>query len=555
MLKINPLHYSCQQLIHFPKGNFDKNMENILNKQFAAYDNPINFSIESIDYLIGDFIDYLKTLKILENTIFIIVPDHRMMGSGEHIDKIKKINRDRDLFLVTNASIKTENVKQTLLPRLIIDAAEINSNARFLSDYDENDINKINIAQLNKTIISKDDWFDNLNFYIKQNKLIVKSNNTLNYEIDIPDNIKNINFIFNSKFEFLEARINEKTPYRIPDIKKMIQLTVYFENKEPKKYYLGNYLGTGRYTDIGNSFIINKKQISKIKNSNEHSFIAYLFDEFYFVLRDFITPKIFYIRNIKDKLYRYFLLPQYKAIFKDIVDDKKRFIAHAGGKIDDFNYTNSLEALNNSYKNGLKLFELDIIKTSDGHFVAAHDWKHWKSIVNYPNKDEQPVSINEFMKYKIHNKYTPIGINQINNWFLEHKDAILVTDKVNSPFEFSNLFVDKKRLMMELFTIDAINEAIDANILEAIPTHDLWGQIKNNNQILKNIHFIAAGRKISYSDVREIQSKKLKIYAFHLNSEKHANEIWSICNESNLFYGFYVDKTDFLNQSINCKNY
>ena len=55
--------------------------------------------------------------------------------------------------------------------------------------------------------------------------------------------------------------------------------------------------------------------------------------------------------------------------------------------------------------------------------------------------------------------------------------------------------------------------------------------------------------------ILEIQNKNLKIYAFHLNFEKYATEIWSICNESDLFYGFYVDKTDFLNQSINCKNY
>ena len=49
-----------------------------------------------------------------------------------------------------------------------------------------------------------------------------------------------------------------------------------------------------------------------------------------------------------------------------------RFIAHAGGRIEGMNYTNSLEALNNSYKNGFRLFELDIIETSDGEFVAAH---------------------------------------------------------------------------------------------------------------------------------------------------------------------------------------
>ena len=130
-----------------------------------------------------------------------------------------------------------------------------------------------------------------------------------------------------------------------------------------------------------------------------------------------------------------------------------RFIAHAGGRIEGMNYTNSLEALNNSYKNGFRLFELDIIETSDGEFSRSCP-KHWKTMVGY-EIDNKPVSMREFKKYKIAN-LTSLGMNEINNWFLEHKDAILVTDKVNFPRKFSNIFIDKQRLMMELFTLEAV---------------------------------------------------------------------------------------------------
>src|SRR5690625_6358053 len=41
-------------------------------------------------------------------------------------------------------------------------------------------------------------------------------------------------------------------------------------------------------------------------------------------------------------------------------------IAHAGGAIEGFNYTNSLEALNHAYDQGVRLFEMDILETSDG---------------------------------------------------------------------------------------------------------------------------------------------------------------------------------------------
>ncbi len=57
--------------------------------------------------------------------------------------------------------------------------------------------------------------------------------------------------------------------------------------------------------------------------------------------------------------------------------DTNRFIAHAGGEIDGYKYTNTLEAVNTNYKKGFRLFELDIIKTADNIYVAAHDWKSW----------------------------------------------------------------------------------------------------------------------------------------------------------------------------------
>lgn len=57
------------------------------------------------------------------------------------------------------------------------------------------------------------------------------------------------------------------------------------------------------------------------------------------------------------------------------------FIAHAGGKIDAFIYTNSKNALN--YKKGFRLFELDIIKTNDDRFVVALDWNNWLSQTEY----------------------------------------------------------------------------------------------------------------------------------------------------------------------------
>jgi hypothetical protein len=42
------------------------------------------------------------------------------------------------------------------------------------------------------------------------------------------------------------------------------------------------------------------------------------------------------------------------------------FIAHAGGAIGHYTYTNSLEALNSNYEKGFRFFEIDLSWTSDG---------------------------------------------------------------------------------------------------------------------------------------------------------------------------------------------
>ena len=52
--------------------------------------------------------------------------------------------------------------------------------------------------------------------------------------------------------------------------------------------------------------------------------------------------------------------------FTNYLNDKNRFIAHAGGGLNGQKYLNALEALNESYSKGLKLFELDLKLTSDG---------------------------------------------------------------------------------------------------------------------------------------------------------------------------------------------
>ncbi len=238
-------------------------------------------------------------------------------------------------------------------------------------------------------------------------------------------------------------------------------------------------------------------------------------------------------------------------------DDYKinRLIAHAGGMINNNTYTNSLEALDENYKNGFRLFELDIRKTSDGIYVAVHEWEQWKTNTKY--EGSVPPSLKDFKNYKWHNKYTPLDINDINKWFCEHKNTILVTDKVNSPIDFSKKFIDKKRLLMELFTWQAVIEGAKEGI-NVMPTWPILSTLKNSvvQALLDlNITAVAASRRVILNNrklLKELINNHINVYAFHINYDIGKDEKYVICNELNYFYGLYADKWDFKNK-LQCK--
>lgn len=231
--------------------------------------------------------------------------------------------------------------------------------------------------------------------------------------------------------------------------------------------------------------------------------------------------------------------------------DRERFIAHAGGEIDGKKYTNSLEALNESYKKGFKLFELDIIETKDGHFVAAHDWKHWAAITGYTGS--LPPTRDEFTKYRIHRKYTPLTIDDINSWFKIHNDAILVTDKIDKPKAFVQVFNYKNRLFMELFSKKSLIEAINIGILAVAPT---WGLIKrdiNNEKDIQNllemgVTTVMASRRELLLDIDKFTKMKklgIRVYVFHVNFDKGIDEKYVVKNDFSLVYGMYADSWKF----------
>ena len=117
-----------------------------------------------------------------------------------------------------------------------------------------------------------------------------------------------------------------------------------------------------------------------------------------------------------------------KATFTLIVKKppvKQYMISHAMGGIDEHNYSNSLEAFQENYAEGHRVFEVDFEYTSDGKLVLCHDWKHDRfSGIKAGSKP----SYKKFMKSKIYGEYTPMDIDDLLRLMAAYPDATFITD-------------------------------------------------------------------------------------------------------------------------------
>ncbi len=248
--------------------------------------------------------------------------------------------------------------------------------------------------------------------------------------------------------------------------------------------------------------------------------------------------------------------------------DSQQIIAHAGGKIADFTYTNTLEALNLSYAKGARLFELDILETSDGKLVAGHDRTMVKKNANFSGDiDDTPLSESEFMAlqpyqplaFRSYQLYTPLNIQRINQRFNQHSDTILITDKFNEPLRLAEGLTFTGRVMMEVFSRDAVKEAKEVWIIPIV-SENLLFTTKNILQKLQDYEItrVAISRRSldKYTTLLEqIKGLGIKIYVFHVNFDEGKDEKWVLENEIGkqgtwLAYGMYADDLEKVRECL-----
>ena len=360
-----------------------------------------------------------------------------------------------------------------------------------------------------------------------------------------------INFsLINDKIEckFMYVDVDEKD--------NMINIKIYpYDNYFEKNEFISNN-------------IKKKEFISKINNLNGSPYaLNALWINLRHDIRDNFSELMPWIYPAIRKFYLYSKY-SYKKIYFEFSKDKKilekefllkddTFIAHAGGNINSYVHTNSLEALNKNYNLGARYFELDLNLTSDNKIVAVQDWLSWKNRTKF--KGNIPPTLKIFLEYKIDNKFSPMNDEKILDWFLNHPDATLITHKLNDALIIKKAFKDiENNLIIRLGTDDSINKALTSNFSKILISQKIIWQNNFSKNFLnylvykKNVPYgFAVSKNIIYEHpdfFKTAKSLGFKIYVYSLNDEINndllntiADEGEVICNLHSYINGIFAN--------------
>lgn len=183
------------------------------------------------------------------------------------------------------------------------------------------------------------------------------------------------------------------------------------------------------------------------------------------------------------------------------------------------------------------MFELDFQLTTDNKIVAVHD----------------PIQVTEeeFLSEPAFEKFTSMNLEMVNDWFEKHPDAILVTDKLNRPDLFAEQFKFKERLIMELFTWEAVVEAIELGITPMVSQDIFWGTLDIESVLDSlNIKIVGMHRDFIQNDkelLKRLKEKGIKTYVWFTKSTiggmKPEKFIWE--NDMDYCYGMYANEKKY----------
>ncbi|NOU79156.1 glycerophosphodiester phosphodiesterase [Paenibacillus sp. LMG 31459] len=236
-----------------------------------------------------------------------------------------------------------------------------------------------------------------------------------------------------------------------------------------------------------------------------------------------------------------------------------RIVAHAMGGIHNYTYTNTLDAFIANYEQGTRVFEADLLLTSDDKLVARHEWTaNMSKLLGQQNvlpaaKQGAVLNYEDVMSSPVLELYSPLDIDKIMDLMVIYPDAYIVTDtkelepeRVTKQFQLIVEAAEKKdpallqRIVPQIYSRDMLDVV---NRVYAFPEviFTLY-QTQDSDEVVidfasqTGVDITMPTVRATKSFVRKLKNAGARIYVHTVNDEKEISELSRMGVD-----GFYTD--------------
>lgn len=236
-----------------------------------------------------------------------------------------------------------------------------------------------------------------------------------------------------------------------------------------------------------------------------------------------------------------------------------RVVAHAMGGIHNYTYTNTLDAFIANYEQGTRVFEADLLLTSDDKLVARHEWTANMSkllgqqAVLPAAKQGIVLNYADVMSSPILELYSPLDIDKIMDLMVIYPDAYIVTDTkelepelVTKQFQLIVEAAEKRepallqRIVPQIYSRDMLDVV---NRVYAFPDviFTLY-QTQDSDEVVidfasqTGVDITMPTVRATKSFVRKLKNAGARVYVHTVNDEKEISELSRMGVD-----GFYTD--------------
>lgn len=254
-------------------------------------------------------------------------------------------------------------------------------------------------------------------------------------------------------------------------------------------------------------------------------------------------------------------------LIKDIIDGKEDFsdvevenldienddfVALGGGKVNGISSSNSKEALDESYRNGFRMMEVDFQWTSDDELVLLNDWE--ESFEKLFSADSKQYSHDEFMdldmKYGLHQ----MDLEKLVQWMNDHEDAYIVTDikteNIKALKDIDKNYPDiKERIIPQIYCTEDFYivryvykyKNVILNLRHSNYTDE---QIIDFMELYKHFAVTMPRSRGEGELPKKLEKLGVPNYVYEINEEEVRKDL-----KSNGVYGIYTDELKPINNS------